>query len=77
MTERKNKIIVLLLKIWIALIFIGFVSISYINIKMSKQYEDSTYIYKALNAPVRSYTPITEDSAYIKRCELEYKRLMK
>jgi len=79
MTEKTNKIIVLLLKIWIVLIFIGFVSISYINIKVSHKYEDSTYYYKVLNAPVRSmqFTPITEDTLYLKRLEQEYKRLIK
>jgi anaerobic C4-dicarboxylate transporter len=79
MNGKINKGITILLSIWIMLIFIGIAGVSFINIKVSKVYEDSTYYKKVLNAPLRSYrmTPITEDSLYLKRREREIKNLLK
>ena len=77
MTERANKIVVLLLKIWIVLIFIGFTGISYVNIKVSKQYEDSIYYYKVMNAPVRSFHLLDQDSISRARQERKMGKLLK
>ena len=47
--------------------------------KVKSIYDDSLYYDRVINAPTRSmqFTPITEDTLYLKRLEQEYKRLMK
>jgi hypothetical protein len=65
--------------VWLIFLFTWIGGVVYMTGRVDRQYQDSTYYYKVLNAPVRSMEDykVTEDTAFIHRLEDSTKEILK